>query len=163
MSESINKQCKLTNVLMKLIKLVLMRWSWNVIIMKAVVYWSPLICINKQCKLTNILIKLIKLVLMRWSWNVIILKAVVYWSLLICKSLIILGREKLMLISWENFPWLYKLSRSSLAGSAVAVDCTAFCCLASCAVYCVLRLARCNLKCLKVLINNASWRMFWWN
>ena len=47
---------------------------------------------------------------------------------------------KLMLISWGYSPCLYKLSTSSLAGAVVAVDCAAFCCLASCAVYCVLRL-----------------------
>ena len=50
-----------------------------------------------------------------------------------------------MLIIWGNSPWLYKLSTSSLARAAVAVDCAAFCCLASCAVYCVLRLALCRL------------------
>ena len=47
-----------------------------------------------------------------------------------------------MLISWGNFPWLYQLTTSSLAGAAVAVDCAAFCCLASCAVYCVLGIER---------------------
>ena len=47
-----------------------------------------------------------------------------------------------MLISWGNSPWLYQLTTSSLAVAAVAVDCAAFCCLASCAVYCVLRLER---------------------
>ena len=49
-----------------------------------------------------------------------------------------------MLISWGNSPWLYKLTTISLAGAAVAVDSAAFCCLASCAIYCVLRLERWN-------------------
>ena len=97
--------------------------------------------INKKCCWTKVLMKLIRL---RWSGEagMSLLKAVVYWSLWICKSLVILGREKLMLISWGNSPWWYKLSTSSLAGAVVAVDCAAFCCLASCAVYCVLRLER---------------------
>ena len=61
-----------------------------------------------------------------------------------------------MLIIWGNSPWLYKLSTSSLAGAAVALDCAAFCCLASCAVYCVLRLARCRLcaDCLYAMLLN---------
>ena len=51
------------------------------------------------------------------------------------KAVVYLGREKLTLMSLGNSPWLYQLTTSSLAGAA-------FCCLASCAVYCVLRLER---------------------